>query len=67
MASVNCLTWSVTEGAAVLGVSRGKMYELVRTEGFPTVRCGHCIRVPKKGLEEWIDRQAAKGWHDGQH
>lgn len=66
MSSANCLTWSVTEGAEVLGVSRGTMYKLIHMDGFPTVRCGCCVRVSKKGLAEWIDRQAEKGWHDGQ-
>jgi excisionase family DNA binding protein len=57
------LTYSVPEAAEVLGVSSSKMYELIRSDGFPTVRVGHRCRVSIKGLEEWVDEQAKKGWY----
>lgn len=56
------LTYSVPEAAAVLGISDSKMYELIRSEGFPTVRIGTRCRVSVKGLERWVDEQAKKGW-----
>lgn len=45
------LTLSVPEAAKVVGVSNAKMYQLVRTEGFPTVHLGGRILVSAKGLE----------------
>ena len=60
--TINPLTYSVREAAQALGVSTGKMYELVRSEDFPTVRCGHCLRVSIRGLEAWVDKKAAEGW-----
>lgn len=56
------LTLSVPEAAKVVGVSNAKMYQLVRTEGFPTVHLGGRILVSAKGLERWIEEQAQKGW-----
>lgn len=56
------LTLSVPEAAEFLGVSKSKMYLLVRTKGFPTVHIGNRILVSTKGLERWIDEQAQKGW-----
>ena len=62
MAQVNPLTYSVQEAAQALGVSTSKMYELIRAQDFPTVRCGHRCRVSIKGLEAWVEAQARKGW-----
>ena len=41
--------------AAVLGISRAGAYELVHSEGFPTLKIGSRIVVPKDRLREWID------------
>ena len=41
--------------AAVLGISRAGAYELVHSEGFPTLKIGSRIVVPKDKLREWID------------
>ena len=40
---------------AVLGISRAGAYELVHSEGFPTLKIGSRIVVPKDRLREWID------------
>lgn len=56
------LTYSVPEAAKVLGVSASKMYEVVRIKGFPTIRVGNRLLVSVKGLENWIEEQATKGW-----
>lgn len=57
------LTYSVPEAAEVLGVSRSKMYELVKIQGFPTLKIGGRLLVSVKGLEKWIEEQAEKGWY----
>jgi excisionase family DNA binding protein len=38
----------------VLGISRVTAYGLVSQEGFPVVRIGRCIRIPREGLLEWL-------------
>jgi excisionase family DNA binding protein len=40
-----------------LGISRPKAYELVHTKGFPTVRIGRAIRVPREALMQWLKRE----------
>lgn len=57
------LTYSVSEAAKALGVSTGKMYDIVRIKGFPAMKCGDRTRVSIKGLEEWVDAEMKKGWH----
>lgn len=56
------LTLSIPEAAKLIGVSDAKMYQLARTEGFPTVHLGKRILVSVKGLEHWVEEQAQKGW-----
>ena len=58
------LTYSVPEAAQVLGISESRMRQLVRSEGFPTVHIGRRSLVSIKGLERWVEEQAAKGWHN---
>lgn len=49
------LMLKVVQVAAVLGISRAGAYELVHSEGFPTLKIGSRIVVPKDKLREWID------------
>jgi Helix-turn-helix domain len=46
----------------VLGLSRVKTYELLHQEGFPTVRIGPVIHVPREGFFAWLNRGG--GDHD---
>lgn len=41
----------------VLGTSKSSAYELMREEGFPSVRIGSRIVVPKEAFIEWINRR----------
>ena len=54
------LMLSVPEMAAALGISRAGAYELARSEGFPALRIGTRIVVPKDKLQEWVDKQTEK-------
>lgn len=49
------LMLNVVQVAAVLGISRAGAYELVHSEGFPALKIGCRIVVPKDRLREWID------------
>ena len=44
----------VEEAREALGLGRTKFYELLRTEGFPVVRIGRCVRIPVELLSLWI-------------
>ena len=50
------LTLSVEETGKLLGVSRQIAYQLSRRADFPTLHIGRRVLVPKKQLEEWMDR-----------
>ena len=41
--------------AAVLGISRAGAYNLMRSEGFPTLFLGKRMVVPKDKLLAWVD------------
>ena len=51
---------NVVQVAAVLGISRAGAYELVHSEGFPALKIGSRIVVPKDKLREWIDTNTAQ-------
>lgn len=51
------LTLTVPEVGEALGISRAKAYDLVRSEGFPSMRIGTRILVPRDKLIRWIDEQ----------
>mgnify|MGYP000067896009 FL=1 len=54
------LMLNVVQVAAVLGISRAGAYELVHSDGFPTLKIGSRIVVPKDKLREWIDANTAQ-------
>jgi len=45
---------TVEELSKVLRIGRRQAYELVHRPSFPSFRVGRSIRVPKKGLERWL-------------
>ena len=51
---------TVVQVAAVLGISRAGAYELVHSDGFPALKIGNRIVVPKDKLREWIDANTAQ-------
>ena len=47
------ITYNVSEAARALGVSRPKMYELTKIEGFPVLHIGSRLLIPIEPLKEW--------------
>jgi excisionase family DNA binding protein len=48
------------EGVAkVMNIARGTAYELVHSQGFPVVKIGRCLRIPRQAFAKWLDAQAA--------
>ncbi len=56
--TATCATLSVEEAATVLGISRTKMYELVRSTVVPHLRFGRTLRIPRQSFEAWMNAQA---------
>ncbi len=50
--------------AKVLGVSPSSGYELMHEEGFPTLRIGSRMVVPKEKFIQWVEKHTQGG--DGQ-
>ena len=51
------LALSAEDVAQVLGISRANAYTLMHNKGFPTIKIGKRMTVPKDKLIEWIDKQ----------
>ena len=49
------LMLSAPEVAEALGISRAGAYDLVRSAGFPHMKLGNRILVPKDKFIKWID------------
>ena len=50
------LMLSVPDLTEALGISRAGAYELVKSEGFPTLHIGNRILIPKDEIIAWIKR-----------
>jgi excisionase family DNA binding protein len=46
---------TVSEVAAVLRVSNGRVYDLVRCGHLPSVRLGRQVRIPADRFTDWLD------------
>ena len=51
------LVYNVKELSAKLGISLIGAYNLVNQEGFPSVRIGRRIVIPKDALDRWLEKQ----------
>jgi excisionase family DNA binding protein len=54
-ASTERFTYSVTEAAEVLGISRTLAYELVARGELPHVRFGRRVLVPRRALAQLVE------------
>ena len=55
------LTMSVREAAALIGISKTKVYDLVRKGEIGIIRVGQKIVIPRQAIFDWIE----KGVQDG--
>ena len=44
--------------AQVLGVSISSAYELMHEPGFPTLKVGSRLAVPRDAFRQWVERKA---------
>lgn len=52
------ITLNADQVAQVLGISRACAYNLLRSNGFPTIRIGKRMLVQKEKLVAWMESQA---------
>lgn len=51
---------NVDQVAALLGLNRNKTYEIIHSEGFPSIRTGRRIIIPRNEFMEWLRTEAKK-------
>jgi excisionase family DNA binding protein len=44
----------------VLSISRTLAYEVIHRQGFPAVRIGRTVRIPRDALMKWLEEQASR-------
>lgn len=54
--TANKLLFTVREAAAMLSISRAKLYELLAGGVIESVKLEGSRRIPKEALEEYVDR-----------
>ncbi len=47
---------TIPEVAKFLQIGITKAYEMSHWRGFPAIRIGRAIRIPKKALMEWLEQ-----------
>jgi excisionase family DNA binding protein len=52
---------TVPEAANYLRIGRSKLYQLVAAGTLPSVRIGSVLRIPRAGLDAWIEGQTTGG------
>jgi excisionase family DNA binding protein len=56
LATLERLVMTVPQAAAELQLPVSTVYDLIRRGVIPAVRVGKRIRVPKRRLEQWVNR-----------
>jgi len=54
------MTLQATDIANALGLSRGGAYQLMKAEGFPSIKIGRRLIVSKAAFEDWLNQSAGK-------
>lgn len=54
-------TLTVDEAAKYIGVSRPKMYEMTRAQGFPAIHVGRRILINRQSLLRWLEEGDSYG------
>jgi excisionase family DNA binding protein len=48
------LLLNIPQVMQLLGLSRSKVYKLIRLEGLPVIRFGRSVRVSPAALQQWL-------------
>ncbi len=57
------LTLKVEEVASILGISRGGAFNLVKSRGFPSIRIGRRIVIPKEAFFNWMEEKTKEPFY----
>jgi excisionase family DNA binding protein len=59
MSPVEPLLLTIPQVAALLGLGRTKVYDLIEREGLPSIKLGTARRIPRQALEAWLTKRIA--------
>lgn len=48
-------TYNAVEVAVMLGISKSKVYDLIRQGVIPSLKLGSRVVIPKSKFDEWVD------------
>lgn len=51
---------TVPEAAQILRIDKVTVYEMAKTRGFPAIRIGRRVLIPRDALLRWIENEAMK-------
>lgn len=51
---------NVKQLARVMNLGTNSTYELVHSKGFPSIRIGRQLKIPRDQFRKWLDDQVAK-------
>ena len=54
------LAFTVPQFSKAAGISKPIVYELVHSEGFPSLRVGRKWLIPRQKAEEWLNENVGK-------
>ena len=57
--NANCLTYTVPEAGALIGLTKNRSYEAAARGELPVIRIGRLIRVPKAALHAMLEKAGA--------
>ncbi len=55
------LLLTVRDLAALLHIGKNNAYDMCHHPGFPAIRLGKQVRIPRDALMRWLDAQASPG------
>ena len=61
------ITYTVTEAAELLGISRSSAYECVRRGEIPSLTLGRRVVIPRRAFEALLDRTRFPETQDGRN
>ena len=50
------LTLSVREAAELIGISKGKVYGLIRDGELPVIHVGQKMAIPRQAILDWVNK-----------
>lgn len=54
------IVYTVSDIQRIMSLGRTRAYELMRSDGFPSIKLNNRIYITKKNFEKWLDKNTNK-------